>query len=329
MKSAVRVLVTGGAGFIGSHTCKELALSGFEPISYDNLSTGNVKAVRWGPLVEGDVLDDAQLDRTVKEFRPKAVLHFAGSAYIRESLENPAKYYRNNVGGILSLLNTLIRFDIKPVIFSSTCATYGIAQTLPILEDFLQHPINPYGQTKLSGERMLRDYAAAYGLKTAILRYFNACGADPAGEIGEWHSPETHIIPLALRAASGVDRVFRIYGDDYETPDGTCIRDFIHVTDLARAHVLALQHLLDGGDNIAVNLCSGSGHSVLEILKTIERSTGRSVPAVTLKRRLGDPPVLYADPKTAKDVLGFTTEYSDLETIVATAAPFFGLRAPI
>lgn len=327
MMKTKRVLVTGGAGFIGSHACKELSLHGYEPVTYDNLSTGNVKAVRWGPLVEGDLLNGELLENTLRGFRPIAVLHFAASAYVRESLENPAKYYRNNVGGMLSLLSAVVRCGVKPVIFSSSCATYGVVPSLPIVEGNIQQPINPYGQTKLSGEHILRDYSAAYGLRCAILRYFNACGADPGGEIGEWHAPETHIIPLALRAAAGTDPVFQVFGTDYDTPDGTCIRDYIHVTDLARAHVLALEHLLDGGEGFAVNLGSGTGHSVHEILEAIERSTGRPVPHVTLGRRLGDPPALYASSAAARDLLGFSTEYSELETIVATAAPFFGLSA--
>ncbi|MDH6231599.1 UDP-arabinose 4-epimerase [Mesorhizobium soli] len=321
------VLVAGGAGFIGSHTAKLLHAGGFEPVVYDNLSTGHASSVRWGPLVEGDVLDTELVARTLEDYAPVAVIHFAASAYVGESVGDPAKYYSNNVGGTLSLIEACRRAGIDKVIFSSSCATYGIPSELPIREDAPQTPINPYGRTKLIAEHMLADYATAYGLRYVALRYFNACGADPEGELGEAHDPETHIIPRALMAASGrIDRL-EIFGDDYATADGTCIRDYIHVTDLARAHVLALKHLMRGGTNLAVNLGTGRGTSIREILNAIHEITGRDVPVEMRQRRAGDPPALYADPGMAREKLGFWAQYSNLETIIRTAAPFFGLEA--
>jgi UDP-glucose-4-epimerase len=320
------VLVTGGAGFIGSHTCKLLATHGFVPVTYDNLSTGHRDSVRWGPLVEADILDTAALTGALLEHRPLAVIHFAASAYVGESVIDPAKYYRNNVSGMFSLLDACRSAGLKEIIFSSSCATYGIPDRLPISESALQRPINPYGHSKLIAEQMLRDHAAAYGMRYAALRYFNACGADLEGELGERHLPETHLIPCALLAASGRHEHLAIFGDDYDTADGTCIRDYIHVADLARAHLLALRHLLDGGENLAVNLGTGRGISVLEILHSIRRITGRAVPIRIESRRAGDPPVLYADPSLARSRLGFSAEHSDIDTIIRTAAPFFDLR---
>jgi UDP-arabinose 4-epimerase len=322
-----RVLVAGGAGYIGSHTAKLLHASGIEPIVFDNLVTGNRSSVRWGPFVHGDILDTSHLARTLAEFKPDAVVHFAASAYVGESVQEPSKYYRNNVVGTLSLLDACRHANINQVIFSSSCATYGIPKTLPITETTPQHPINPYGRTKLITEHILQDYAAAYQLRYVALRYFNACGADPEGELGEWHDPETHLIPRALLAAGGKVSHLTVFGDDYETEDGTCIRDYIHVTDLARAHVLALDHLINGGKNLAVNLGTGTGSSIGEILRTIGRITNREVPVEMHPRRAGDPPALYADPAFARRTLGFSPEYSDLDTIIRTAAPFFGLES--
>lgn len=327
MMSLRRVLVTGGAGYIGSHTAKLLHASGIEPIVFDNLVTGNRSSVRWGPFVHGDILDTSHLARTLSEFEPDAVVHFAASAYVGESVQEPSKYYRNNVVGTLSLLDACRHANINKVIFSSSCATYGIPKTLPITETTPQHPINPYGRTKLITEHILQDYAAAYQLRYVALRYFNACGADPEGELGEWHDPETHLIPRALLAAGGKVSHLTVFGDDYETEDGTCIRDYIHVTDLARAHVLALDHLINGGKNLAVNLGTGTGSSIGEILRTIGRITNREVPVEMHPRRAGDPPALYADPAFARRTLGFSPEYSDLDTIIRTAAPFFGLES--
>jgi UDP-arabinose 4-epimerase len=318
-----RILVVGGAGYIGSHTCKRLAQAGFTPVTYDSLVTGHRHAVKWGPLVVGDILDAASLDEAFRTHRPDAVMHFAAFAYVGESVTDPAKYYLNNVAGTLSLLEAMRRAGVKSIVFSSTCATYGVPAELPITEDCPQAPINPYGRTKLMIEHVLADYAGAYGLAYAALRYFNACGADPDGEIGEWHDPETHLVPRALMAAAGTIPHLEIFGDDYPTPDGTCIRDYIHVSDLAEAHVLALSYIETHKSSIAVNLGTGSGLSIMEVLDGINRAIGRKVPTVLKPRRPGDPPSLYADAQKAGRQLGFKPRHSDIETIVRTAWPFF------
>jgi UDP-arabinose 4-epimerase len=325
MNSAA-ILVTGGAGYIGSHACKALAAEGFTPIAFDNLVLGHRDAVRWGPLVEADIRDEASAAQAIRTYAVEAVIHFAAFAYVGESVGAPAKYYRNNVGGTLSLLDACRNEGVDKLVFSSSCATYGVPDVLPITEAAPQRPINPYGRTKLVVEQVLADYAHAYGSRYIALRYFNAAGADPDGEIGERHDPETHLIPLALMAAAGRTDALEVFGDDYDTPDGTCIRDYIHVADLARAHVLALRRLLNGGDSLALNLGSGTGNSIREVIGSVERVTGRKVPHVIRPRRLGDPPVLYADPHLARQRLGFETELSDLDTIVGTAAAFFGLE---
>jgi UDP-arabinose 4-epimerase len=326
MMPARKVLITGGAGYIGSHTAKLLALSGTEPVVYDNLVTGNRSAVRWGPFVQGDILDTEHLARVLAQHQPDAVIHFAASAYVAESVADPSKYYRNNVTGTLSLLEACRQAGVCKVIFSSSCATYGLPDMLPIREATPQNPINPYGKTKLIGEQMLHDYAAAYGLRYVALRYFNACGADPEGELGEWHDPETHLIPRALLAAAGKAPRLEVFGTDYDTDDGTAVRDYIHVTDLAAAHSLALDHVIAGHGNLAVNVGTGRGSSIREVLETIAKVTGRNVPIEVRPRRAGDPPSLFADPTFAREALGFTPLHSDLGTIVRTAAPFFGLE---
>lgn len=320
------VLVTGGAGFIGSHTCKRLAQQGFVPVVYDNLSTGHRANVKWGPLVEGDLSDTERLQTTIRTYAPECVIHFAASAYVGESVEDPGKYYRNNVAASISLLEACRVAGPARIVFSSSCATYGVPQQLPITEDTVQSPINPYGRTKLMIELMLGDYARAYGLRSVALRYFNAAGADPEGQLTERHDPETHLIPRALMAAAGrIDRL-DIFGDDYATPDGTCIRDYIHVTDLADAHVAAVNYLRDGGEVLKANLGSGHGTSIREVLDAIDRVTRRQVPVQMLPRRPGDPPVLYADTNWARQKLGFRAAYSDIDTIIRTAAPGFGLE---
>lgn len=242
-----RILITGGAGYIGSHTAKLLHKKGMEPVVYDNLSTGHSSSVRFGPFVHADVLDTQMLVETIFQYQPVAIIHFAASAYVGESVIDPAKYYQNNVCGTLSLLDACRETGLNKIIFSSSCATYGVPTSLPILETAAQSPINPYGKTKLIAEHMLSDYAAAFGLSYVALRYFNACGADPDGELGEWHDPETHLIPRALLAAAGKIKQLEIFGDDYDTEDGTCVRDYIHVTDLAHAHILAYEYLSGGG----------------------------------------------------------------------------------
>ncbi|MFM2389833.1 MAG: UDP-glucose 4-epimerase [Pseudomonadota bacterium] len=326
MKTKAAVLVTGGAGFIGSHTCKALRKNGFLPVTLDNLSTGNEGAVRYGPLVRADVRDASAVADAIQAHGAVAVMHFAASAYVGESVRDPASYYDNNVGGMTGLLRGCRAGGVNTVVFSSSCATYGVPDRLPIDEDTAQVPINPYGRTKLICEHMLQDYAAAYGLRFAALRYFNAAGADPEGDLGEQHDPETHLIPLALRAAAGTGPALSIFGTDYPTADGTCVRDYIHVADLARAHVLALQHLLADGASIAVNLGTGTGLSIHQIMQEIERLTGHAVPVVHASRREGDPASLVADPSRAKAILGFQTECSDLSTILRDAAPWFGLH---
>lgn len=319
------VLVTGGAGYIGSHCCKLLARHGYLPIVFDNLSTGNRKAVKWGPLVEGDVLDHANLSAALRDQAPVAVLHFAASAYVGESVADPAKYYHNNIGGMISLLDCCREAKVGCIVFSSSCATYGVPDFMPITELTPQKPINPYGRTKLICEGMLQDYSLAYGLRYVALRYFNAAGADPEAELGEWHSPETHLIPRAMLAAASKAGPLEVFGNDYPTADGTCIRDYIHVSDLGEAHVAALSHLLEGGADLSVNLGTGTGHSILEVLTTIKQITGREVPTTFQPRRPGDPPILVANPNKAKQLLGFVPKLSDLVTIISTASPFFGL----
>ena len=313
------VLVTGGAGYIGSHACKVLAKAGWRPVVFDNLSRGRREAVRWGPLVEGDLADQPRLSRALAEHRVRAVMHFAAFAYVGESVADPALYYRNNLGGTLSLLEAMRETGVGEIVFSSTCATYGIPDRVPIGESAPQRPVNPYGETKLAIERALHWYGAAYGMRSAALRYFNAAGADPEGEIGECHEPETHLVPLVLQAALGQGAQIEIYGVDYPTPDGTAIRDYVHVDDLAVAHLRALERLRQGGDSIAVNLGAGSGHSVREVIAAAEAISGRRIPVRAAPRRPGDPAALVADPSLAADILGWRARRSDLDTIIRTA----------
>ena len=313
------ILVTGGAGYVGAHACKALAARGYTPIVYDNLSLGHQAAVRWGPLEIGDMSDRPRLDAVIMRHRPAAVMHFAAFSCVGEAVADPGKYYRNNVAGTLSLLEAMRDHGIHGLVFSSTAAIYGAPDHSPIPEDALKVPINPYGQSKWTAERMIADFAAAHGLSSAILRYFNAAGADPDGEIGECHQPETHLIPLALDAVSGGGPPLTVFGDDYATPDGTCIRDYVHVSDLADAHVLALDQILAGRVSIILNLGLGHGFSVREVIATIERVTGRSVPHVVGPRRLGEPPVLVARVDKAFELLEWKPRHTDLEAIVRTA----------
>lgn len=324
MTGGAVVLVTGGAGFIGAHTCKALARSGFCPVVYDNLSTGHATNMRWGPSVIGDVRDHTTLTAAIRDHKAVAVMHFAASAYVGESVRNPLKYHDNNIGGMIGLLAACHAAGVARVVLSSSCATYGLAGRAPIAETAPQAPINPYGFSKLVCERMLIEHMSAHGLEPAILRYFNAAGADPAGELGEAHSPETHLIPLALMAAAGKSAPLPIFGTDYDTPDGSCIRDYIHVDDLARAHVMALGHLLAGGGPLTLNLGTGRGVSVREVLAAVARVTGRAVPHRAHKRREGDPASLVADPRLAAKQLGFVTRFTEIDTLIAHAAPWFG-----
>ena len=313
------VLVTGGAGYVGAHGCKALAAAGYEPIVFDNLVYGHEQAVRWGPLERGDIADRSRLDEVFRRYQPSAVMHFAAYAYVGESVTDPGKYYRNNVGGTLSLIEAMLAHGVDKLVFSSTCATYGEPETVPITEDEPQTPINPYGKSKLVVEQMLADFESAHGLRSAMLRYFNAAGASPDGEIGEAHDPETHLIPLALDAVAGRGPALTVFGDDYPTPDGTCIRDYIHVGDLADAHVRALDHLTEGAATRAWNLGTGSGVSNREILDAVARVTGKAVPLRFGPRRPGDPPVLVSDASLARKELGWEPRSSGIETIIATA----------
>ncbi|MGH7114835.1 MAG: UDP-glucose 4-epimerase GalE [Stellaceae bacterium] len=313
------ILVTGGAGYVGAHACKALAQAGYRPVVFDNLARGYRAAVRWGPLVEGELADRARLGAALAEHRVGAVMHFAAYAYVGESMADPALYYRNNLGGTLTLLEAMRDAGIGEIVFSSTCAIYGIPDRVPIREDATLRPVNPYGETKLAVERMLHWYAAAYGMRSAALRYFNAAGADLEGEIGESHEPETHLIPLVLQAALGRRPTVDIYGTDYPTPDGTAIRDYVHVHDLALAHLRALEHLRAGGASLAVNLGTGIGHSVREVITAAERISGHEVPVRGAARRPGDPPALVADPGLAAELLGWRARHSDLDTIIRTS----------
>jgi UDP-arabinose 4-epimerase len=312
------ILVTGGAGYIGAHTCKALAADGLEPIALDNLSRGHRDMVKWGPFIQGDILQPTDLDRAFERYRPKSVIHFAALAYVGESVTQPLPYYHNNVSGLVNVLDAMVRHGADTIVFSSSCATYGIPNALPIAENARQEPISPYGHSKLVGEQILRHVAAAHLLRIALLRYFNACGADPDGELVERHHPETHLIPLAVDAASGRGPPLQIFGTDYPTADGTCERDFIHVSDLARAHVAALRHITSGAEGVTLNLGTGDAYSILEILSTIERLIGRRVPVIRAARRPGDPATLVADASLAERVLEFKPKYSDLETIIKT-----------
>lgn len=316
------VLVTGGAGYIGSHTCKALAAADFQPVVFDNLTTGNAHAVKWGPIHEGDLLDGARLREVLAEVKPVAVIHFAALSLVGESVRDPGLYYRNNVAGTLSLLEAMAEACCARIVFSSTAATYGAASDAPIPEDAPTLPINPYGRSKLIIEGMLKDFEAAHGMRHAVLRYFNACGADPDGEIGEEHDPETHLIPNLLRAISGDIPEFQLFGEDYATADGTCVRDYIHVCDLAAGHVKALEHLLSDGESVTCNLGTGQGYSVRQIIDAAKRVTNRELPMKVAPRRAGDPPTLCADVTRAREVLGFEAQCSDLDTIIRDAWRF-------
>ena len=312
------VLIVGGAGYIGSQTAKTVAAAGMDPIVFDNLVYGHEWAVKWGPLVRGDLADRALLVDVMKRHQVDAVIHFAAYAYVGESVTNPRKYFGNNVVGTLNLLDAMLDAGVRDVVFSSTCATYGEPVKVPISEDHPQNPVNPYGETKLAVEKMLHWYGQAYGLRYAALRYFNAAGADPDGEVGEVHDPETHLIPLAIEAAVGAGEL-KIFGTDYPTPDGTAIRDYIHVADLADAHVRALAKLREGSAALKLNLGTGQGHSVRAVVASVGKVTGRPVRSLEVGRRAGDPPALVADARLAGELLGWKPRYADLDTVVEHA----------
>jgi UDP-arabinose 4-epimerase len=314
-----RVLITGGAGYIGSHCAKALAAAGHEGVVFDNFSTGHRDFVRWGPCIEGDIRDPAALGAALADFRIDAVIHFAALAHVGESIRFPDQYYDVNVNGTRVLLEAMVRAKVKRTVFSSSCAVYGEPDRMPILEETPLRPVNPYGFTKFVCERMLEDFERAYACRSARLRYFNAAGADPSGELGEDHTPKRRIVSLALDAALGIQPAVGIFGTDYETPDGTAIRDYVHVSDLARAHVLALHHLLEGGATIAVNLGTGHGASVRQVIGLARRITGTEIVVRGEKRRAGDPATLVAAPALASKLLGWSADCSGLETIISDA----------
>ena len=312
------VLVSGGAGYIGSHTCLRLSEAGFRPVVFDNLSNGHADFARWGPLEVGDIRDATRLDEVFAVHRPAAVIHFAALIEVGESVVYPDRFYENNVSGALNLIGSARRGGVNALVFSSTCATYGDPVQVPMDETHPQAPLNPYGRSKLMVEQILQDLDRYSGFRSVILRYFNAAGCDPEGRIGERHEPETHAIPLAIRAAMGSNQGFKIFGNDYPTADGTAVRDYVHVLDLADAHVLALNHLLSGGQSEVFNLGTGTGTSVHELVAAIQALAGGGFDAQSAPRRIGDAPALVADNRKAREILGWTPRYS-LTDIIETA----------
>jgi UDP-glucose 4-epimerase len=316
---ADKVLVTGGAGYIGAHACKALAAAGFVPVAFDNLTTGWAEAVRWGPLVQGDLMDRASIDAALAEHDPVAVMHFAALSLVGESVTDPARYWRVNVGGALNLLEACAAAGVRNFVFSSTCATYGDQDGVLLTEATPQRPINAYGGSKLAIEGMLRDFGQAFGMNHVIFRYFNVAGADPGGEVGEQHRPETHLIPLMLDAVAGKRPALTVFGTDYPTPDGTCVRDYVHVADLAAAHVLGLRHLLDGKGSDVFCLGTGRGFSVREVIEASRVVTNREVPVVYGERRAGDAAALVSSSSRAVEVLGWEPQHSTLQRMIGDA----------
>jgi len=312
------ILVTGGAGYIGSQVCKHLAQAGFTPVTYDDFRNGNPWAVKWGPLVVGDLADTQLLQRTFEVYAILAVVHCAADAYVGESMKEPDKYFRNNTVNTLGLLEAMRRAAVRHMIFSSSCATYGAPSSQPIQEAAPQDPTSPYGESKLLAERMIKWHCHTHSLRCVVLRFFNAAGADPDGEVGEAHSPETHLIPLVIRAATTPDHI-TIHGTDYPTPDGTCVRDYTHVSDIADAHLLALDYLLKGGETDAFNLGLGTGHSVRQVITAVEQVAGVPPQFKVSSRRQGDPPVLVACANKARNLLGWSPRFETLNSIVETA----------
>lgn len=313
------ILIVGGAGYIGSHTNKALNEAGYETVVLDNLSYGHEESIKWGEFCKCDLANIDDVDEVFNKYDITAVMHFSSFIDVGESVTNPEKYYTNNVVNTMNLLHVMLKHNVKKFIFSSTCATYGVPQKIPLVEDHPQNPINPYGMTKLMVEKILKDYDNAYGLKSVILRYFNASGADESGEIGEWHNPETHLIPLILDAAIGKREDIKIFGTDYDTEDGTCIRDYIHVTDLADAHIRTLKYLEDENTSNEFNLGNGVGFSVRQVIESAKKVTGRDFKVEETKRRPGDPAVLIGSSKKAKDTLGWNPQYTDIDDIIKTA----------
>jgi len=315
----MRVLVVGGAGYIGSHMVKMLLDSGHDVITLDNLSSGHRDAVLGGTFIEGDLADVACLNQVFTDYKPEAVMHFASFIQVGESVRKPDIYYRNNVTNTLNLLDTMLKFDVKKFIFSSTAAVFGEPDYVPIDEAHPNRPLNPYGRSKLMIEHVLADYAKAFDFRSVCLRYFNAAGADPEGKLGERHDPETHLIPLILQAASGRRESIQVFGRDYDTPDGTCIRDYIHIVDLCSAHLAALEYLNNGGESDRFNLGNGAGFSVQEVLDAVQKVSGKAVKVIDGPRREGDPARLVADAKRARSILNWKPVFTDLETIVKHA----------
>lgn len=313
------ILIVGGAGYIGAHINKELNRQGYKTVIFDNLSFGHHDFVKWGVFKQGDLGNIDEIRAVFKEYPIEAVMHFAAFTYVGESVEDPQKYYLNNLSNTLKLLQVMLEEGVKYFVFSSTCATYGAPQEIPITENHPQRPINPYGKGKYMVEQVLSDYSHAYGLKYVSLRYFNAAGADPDAEIGELHQPETHLIPLILDAASGKRENIQIFGTDYSTHDGTCIRDYIHVMDLACAHIKALEYLQEGNDSNIFNLGNGQGFSVKEVIETSQKVTGKEIKVEEVERRPGDPPVLVGSSSKAREILNWHPKYPDLTSIIETA----------
>jgi UDP-arabinose 4-epimerase len=321
--STSNILVTGGAGYIGSHVCKELSKNGYCPVTYDNLINGHKTAVKWGPLEKGDILDGDRLRQVLKQYKPSGVVHLAAYAYVGESVVNPGKYYVNNVCGTISLLEAMRSCGVNTIVFSSSCAIYGIPENIPISEKTIPNPVNPYGRSKLIIEKILHDYSDAYGLNFAALRYFNAAGADPEGETGERHNPETHLIPLLFESVIDENKEFKIFGNDYLTADGTCIRDYIHVSDLSSAHVMALKYLFQKDKyHFAINLGTGTGYSIMEMINVVEKITEKKINHSVSPHRVGDPPILVADPSYAMSLLSWKPQYSEIQKVVGHAWNF-------
>ncbi|MFC2142488.1 UDP-glucose 4-epimerase GalE [Acidobacteriota bacterium] len=313
------ILVIGGAGYIGSHTNKLLNQRGFQTIVFDNLSTGYRELVKWGQFFLGDMAEKEQIRHCFKKNPIKAVMHFGAFAYVGESVSHPLKYYRNNVANTLNLLEVMNEFNVRYFIFSSSCAVYGNPEFLPLSEDHPMKPVSPYGRSKLMVEEILKDLDSAYGIKYINLRYFNAAGADPEGELGECHDPETHLIPLVFLTSLGIKDEFKIFGTDYPTKDGTCIRDFIHVADIADAHLRAYEHLIESDKSTVLNLGNGNGYSVKDVINTAREICGRQIKIREIGKRDGDPPKLISDSSKAKTILGWAPQYPDLKSIMDTA----------
>jgi UDP-glucose-4-epimerase GalE len=313
------ILVTGGAGYIGSHTCKALKENGFTPIVFDNLSTGHLDFIKWGPFVKGDLLNIADIEKAFLDYEISAVMHFAAKAIVSESMKSPNIYYQNNFIGAFNLIESMRKAGVKHFVFSSTCATYGDPEFIPLTESHPLNPISPYGYSKLMVEKLLHDYKRSYDISSASLRYFNAAGADLFQEIGEKHFPETHLIPLVIDTALNIYDHFKVFGTDFKTKDGSAIRDFIHVDDLADAHIRALLYLFENNKNLTVNLGTGCGFSVYEIIDAIKKYSKKEIIVKKTDKRFGDPPILIADNKKAKEYLGWELKHSNIETIIESA----------